>query len=398
MKKLLKTFLIGTLCAIMMTALSCEQAKDAVDQASQFSYSGIQDTVLRLATPSVTVKAYPGYNLVSWQPVPDNKGYEVYRYENGYLTDKVIEKKTPGSNTFYEDTDVQNGVTYVYEVIALGSIAGRGVDTADSAPGSASCVGILPPPDTEPLDLAAYESGYTWGYEREIADGSYEDNIRLAPDNIDAAVDNEKTIKGLGRFVAHFQAKAYLDYAIVAEKGNEYDISNIFTATFGDKKSTVVNNSILAVSNMNSEGVGLATSGEYTVWVRVSAKSPYFVKRNYVKCSKKINIPELVTKEAPTITVSPAANKVTITVNALTYESGELVDPTYLHVYESVYNEKKFNPVNASFVKNSSSTGYENVDVPITKDGKKHEYMLVVTDGTKYCSKTASVTVQYPNP
>jgi hypothetical protein len=64
-----------------------------------------------------------------------------------------------------------------------------------------------------------------------------------------------------------------------------------------------------------------------------------------------------------------------------------------------VYNEKKFNPVTtASFVKNSSSTGYEDVDVPITKDGKKHEYMLVVTDGTKYCSKTASVTVQYPNP
>ena len=124
------------------------------------SYNEQTDTFLQLNTPSVKAKSWPGYNLVSWQPVQNNRGYEIYRYESDNHPDNPIIKQIPGSSCYYEDFDIQNGVTYKYEIIALGIVGGRGIETTDSKVGTATCVGILPPLDTEPLNLAAYEDGY----------------------------------------------------------------------------------------------------------------------------------------------------------------------------------------------------------------------------------------------
>ena len=141
-----KCFLKATGLLTIASALLLASCSDGSSD-----YDGRVDTVINLKTPSVTAKAYPGVNLVSWDVVPGAEKYEVYRYETGKATDMDVVQT--GVNVQYVDTDVQNNVSYTYEVMARGNVSTRKVVTFDSATGKATVTGIVPPASTSALNL-----------------------------------------------------------------------------------------------------------------------------------------------------------------------------------------------------------------------------------------------------
>lgn len=226
-------------------------------------YDGRVDTVINLKTPSVTAKAYPGVNLVSWDVVPGAEKYEVYRYETGKATDKNA-VQVARNIYYYADTDVQNNVSYTYEVMALGNVSTRKVVTFDSATGKATVTGIVPPASTSALNLAAYEDGYDGKKPKTI-----DDSKKISADNIEIYHDN-------AQLRVAFNAKAYLTYAVTSVEGNEYDVTQV--ESWSADKSTIVNDSVLPVTAAN-----LASAGTQTVWVKAVSKNSYFATVDYIK-------------------------------------------------------------------------------------------------------------------
>ena len=80
-KMLLKATGLLTIASALLLASCSDGSSD---------YDGRVDTVINLKTPSVTAKAYPGVNLVSWDVVPGAEKYEVYRYETGMLQTRTL--------------------------------------------------------------------------------------------------------------------------------------------------------------------------------------------------------------------------------------------------------------------------------------------------------------------
>ena len=395
--------LLGLLVAAMaVISFGCT---DPTASGAQLQFSGADDTVISLATPSVRAIAYPGYNLVTWDPVPNNYGYEVYRYEgngNTYWTDKKLSdvESNSGDKLYYEDTDVQNGVTYRYTVMARGTLGGsRALAVTDSAVGSATCVGIMPPLNTSALELAAYEGGYKEGVDKEMT--VTEEKLKLTRDEIESNIDDGETSADLGRIAVRFNAKAYLDYSMTAVKGNCYDITKIWDKAFGKEYDTVVNNSYLTLNNLDGDGVGIKESGEYTVWVKAAAKNKHFIKADYVQVIKKVTVPELVTQEAPSFTLKfKDANKdvVKISCTKLDYENKEFVDKSYYKFYKAEYNTKKYEQVTVVEKEDEDDNYIWEESITPVPDTIKYEYMLVVTDGTRYCKKATPVEFEYTAP
>ena len=78
--------------------------------------SAATDTVLTLDAPSVSGKAYYGFNFIYWDAVASAKTYALYR-DGAYL--KTVTADASGATNYYYDASVADGVSYKYEVIAI---------------------------------------------------------------------------------------------------------------------------------------------------------------------------------------------------------------------------------------------------------------------------------------
>src|SRR5207244_10559328 len=67
--------------------------------------------------------AYPDYVRVTWNPVPNAKGYRVYRNLTGNPDDRPVQTWDAGNTPFYKDYDVTYGSTYWYWARAYDSAA-----------------------------------------------------------------------------------------------------------------------------------------------------------------------------------------------------------------------------------------------------------------------------------
>lgn len=365
MKKIISIFAAVSALALAATFVSCGDSGD--------EYNGATDTVVSLSTPSVSAKAFPGYILVTWDPVPNvsSQGYEVYRYENGKLTDYTVKKVT--SKTYLEDTDdLQNGVKYTYKVIARGSIvASRSVETSDSKAGSASATAIVPPLATSALNLAAYEGGYS-GKEKTLS-SSETKNYLLSADSTDLA-------SNLGNLGVAIRAKAYLNYEVYLDAGDKYAVTNALLSSekatlAGGKNSTIVNNSVLPMT------AAVTTAGEYAVYVKAKAKSPYFVNADVVKVGT-VTYDVLEALNNPTITTAAyvdAGATIRVTFNGVSFANGKASTASNFLVYRT----------------DDTASGYTAVTgIKETETGANKYYDIVVlTDGTKYGKAAASKEV-----
>ena len=354
-KMLLKATGLLTIASALLLASCSDGSSD---------YDGRVDTVINLKTPSVTAKAYPGVNLVSWDVVPGAEKYEVYRYETGNATDKDIVQV--GVNVQYVDTDVQNNVSYTYEVMARGNVSTRKVVTFDSATGKATVTGIVPPASTSALNLAAYEGGYDGKNDKTI-----DDSKKISADNIKIYNDN-------AQLRVAFNAKAYLTYAVTSVVGNEYDVTQV--ESWSADKSTIVNDSVLPVTAGN-----LASAGTQTVWVKAVSKNGYFATVDYIKAGT-VTYERLgagvkdddITSAGYTDT---AKKNIRVVFTPGSLDNGAKADTERYKVYRKSFGTDYV--AVAAPVKALSDGSYV-VDDPIEDSTKEYKYAVVLTDGTKF--------------
>lgn len=116
-----------------------------------------------IGTPDVSAKAYPGVNILTWKEIKDAGSYTVYRtVGNG----KIEEAGVSASNSYY-DTDIDEGVTYRYRVVANPSNSVMhdasqtevSLTTAKTATDK-NIKGTWAPTGTSFSDLAQYERDY----------------------------------------------------------------------------------------------------------------------------------------------------------------------------------------------------------------------------------------------
>ncbi|WP_318743922.1 hypothetical protein [Treponema sp.] len=357
-----KCFLKATGLLTIASALLLASCSDGSSD-----YDGRVDTVINLKAPSVTAKAYPGVNLVSWDVVPGAEKYEVYRYETGKATDKDIVQV--GVNVCYVDTDVQNNVSYTYEVMARGNVSTRKVVTFDSATGKATVTGILPPASTSALNLAAYEDGYDGKKPKTI-----DDSKKISADNIEIYNDN-------AQLRVAFNAKAYLTYAVTSVEGNEYDVTQV--ESWSANKDTIVNDSVLPVTADN-----LASAGTQTVWVKAVSKNGYFATVDYIKAGT-VTYERLgdgvedtdITSAGYTDT---AKKNIRVVFTPGSLDNGAKAGTELYKVYRKSFGTDYV--AVAAPVKALSDDSYV-VDDPIEDSTKKYTYAVVLTDGTKFGAK-----------
>lgn len=354
-KMLLKATGLLTIASALLLASCSDGSTD---------YDGRVDTVINLKAPSVTAKAYPGVNLVSWDVVPGAEKYEVYRYETGKVTDKNIVQT--GRNVYYEDTDVQNNVSYTYEVMALGNVSTRKVVTFDSATGKATVTGIVPPASTSALNLAAYEDGYDGKKVKTI-----DDSKKISADNIEIYNDN-------AQLRVAFNAKAYLTYAVTSVLANTYDVTQV--ESWSADKSTIVNDSVLPVTAGD-----LASAGTQTVWVKAVSKNGYFATVDYIKAGT-VTYERLgdgvedadITSAGYTDT---AKKNIRVVFTPGSLDNGAKAGTELYKVYRKSFGTDYV--AVAAPVKALSDGSYV-VDDPIEDSTKEYKYAVVLTDGTKF--------------
>ena len=385
MKKILSVFAAVSALALAATFVSCGDSGD--------EFNGATDTVFTLGTPSVTAKAYPGINIVSWQPVPNAFKYELYRYETGNVTDsanlvKVVTASAAlADGLYYEDTDdLQNKVSYTYKVLAVGGnlsdhTSARDVIAKDSNAGSATVTAIVPPVATSALNLAAYESGYDGSKTKELSD-SEKKNYLLTADSTDIY-----SLKA--ELAAAIRAKAYLEYDIMLSAGDKYSLDTVWTSSLAPATSTpatslastIVNNTVLPITG------SVTAAGDYTVYVKAKAKSPYYIgdKDDIVKIGT-VTYDVLEAKEAPTIkTAKYTDNGKTIRVifTPVTLADGKKTTVENYVVYRTAKAYGGYTKASGSVTASDSDTTFF-VDDTIENNAQDYTYVVVLTDGTKY--------------
>ena len=330
-------------------------------------YDGRKDTVLTLATPSVNAVAYPGVNLVSWDSVPNNDGYEIQRFENGKFIDSF-----KSGNTYFQDTDIQNNVQYTYKVMARGNISTRSVVTSDSKQGSASVTGILPPASTSALNLAAYEDGYDGKKAKELSKAEVaEKGLKET-----AVVYNDQ-----GAIRVTFNAKSYLKYGVVASSRNNYEVTQLASVTANE--STVVNNSVLPVAKT------VTTAGTYKVYVKAVAMNSHFPTPDFVEVGE-------VTYDALNGAVTNAsaayidAGKTVRVKFTPAKENGVKTETADYKVYRNSFDTDLVE-VTALVKALSEDTFF--VDDVIADNSIDYTYTIVYTDGTKFGTTAPTATV-----
>ena len=363
-----KCFLKATGLLTIASALLLASCSDG-----STDYDGRVDTVINLKAPSVTAKAYPGVNLVSWDVVPGAEKYEVYRYETGKATDKDIVQT--GVKVYYVDTDVQNNVSYTYEVMARGNVSTRKVVTFDSATGNATVTGILPPASTSALNLAAYEDGYDGKKAKTI-----DDSKKINADNIEIYNDN-------AQLRVAFNAKAYLTYAVTSVEGNEYDVTQV--ESWSANKSTIVNDSVLPVTADN-----LASAGTQTVWVKAVSKNDYFATPDYIKAGtvtyERLGDGVKSTDITSAGYTDTAKKNIRVVFTPGNLDNGAKAGTELYKVYRKSFGTDYV--AVAAPVKALSDGSYV-VDDPIEDSTKTYTYAVVLTDGTKFGAKYGTKVV-----
>lgn len=200
--------LLGTslIAASVFGFVSCGDASD---------YDSKIDTVLSLNAPSVTAKAYPGVNYISWEPVTSAQGYTVYRVKDGVASKlRTVESNVTSYADIADSTHVlSDGKEYKYIVEAMSETdpaLSRAVYVKNSQ-GSATVKAIVPPAGSPAISAEpASASG------KDYIKKYYEKLVAKAAENVTISIKN-------GNFYAEYPATAGFKYEISASVKGKYD-------------------------------------------------------------------------------------------------------------------------------------------------------------------------------
>lgn len=303
MKKILSVVAAVALAATVFVACSSETADDGRN-----SYI---DTY-KLDAVDITVKAYPGFNYISWGSSTTGATVSVLRDDG-----KTITANVPGSANAAIDADIKNGATYKYTAYVYTNgdnsevSSGNQWNTSNTSneyktyytvkgnSKSASATGIKPDYyDAKgnlvtALDLCNYEKGGNKNYVLS------EKNLNLNVEPLS------------GRLYVSFPTKAYLNYFPMLFAGNEIDT---FGLTSADRVTIDSNYEIVdsvgfepnfyKMDDTYSWNTGIYSAGTYQVAVSVGDWTSGFnttgspVTVNYSEYAPSVVYSKLVTIDA----------------------------------------------------------------------------------------------------
>ena len=205
-KTIFRLFGTSLIAASVFGFVSCGDASD---------YDSKIDTVLSLNAPSVTAKAYPGVNYISWEPVTSAQGYTVYRVKDGVAsTLRTVKSNVTSYADIADSTHVlSDGKEYKYIVEAMSETdpaLSRAVYVKNSQ-GSATVKAIVPPAGSPAISAEpASASG------KDHIKKYYEKLVTKAAENVTISIKN-------GNFYAEYPATAGFKYEISASVKGKYD-------------------------------------------------------------------------------------------------------------------------------------------------------------------------------
>lgn len=205
-KTIFRLFGTSLIAASVFGFVSCGDASD---------YDSKIDTVLSLNAPSVTAKAYPGVNYISWEPVTSAQGYTVYRVKDGVAsTLRTVKSNVTSYADIADSTHVlSDGKEYKYIVEAMSETdpaLSRAVYVKNSQ-GSATVKAIVPPAGSPAISAEpASASG------KDYIKKYYEKLVTKAAENVTISIKN-------GNFYAEYPATAGFKYEISASFKGKYD-------------------------------------------------------------------------------------------------------------------------------------------------------------------------------
>ncbi|MDE7291258.1 MAG: hypothetical protein K2N58_04350 [Treponemataceae bacterium] len=346
-------------CAISLFFAACVNSE----------YDGRIDTVYSLATPSVSAKAYPGVNIVSWNPVSGVEYYKVYIYEEGVLKGE----DTVSEGYRYSHTDLMNGKNYKYCVEAVGrdGLPAREVYVTNSGRGEASARAIVPPADTKSLELPAYEDGYDGMNNKYV---SSNDQWIVNSDNISVSVVD-------GKVYVNFPMKAYLEYTV---KYYDNDISYQV-----DSGIDVLQRSLSCCDNntLGEISFDITGAGKYKVAVEARALNSKYITSDAILYTNLIEI-EALNVNVPVVNANYiGSSEACIEFTPATKENGEPVPIDWYKIYRRKYGEYDSTLLGNTIrmkgsLDNDRVTYYVNDSLSDTTC--TYVYTVVVTDKTKY--------------
>ncbi len=369
MKKLLSVSAAALTLLASAALISCGAEGD--------DYSGAVDTVLQLASPSVSAKAYPGVNYITWEPIAGAESFELYRTTDGENSSTKI---AAVSNTMTEYADIaasdhilSDGKSYKYTVIAVSSSDPSRDVYVKSSQASASVTAIVP---TAGTNVADFTDSYSKNYFKKL------DSTNLSKNATVSTTD--------GYVYAEYPATAGFKYGVTIFDANEYEalgndaVGNATTANYkADYKAEFKNAS------------AITSAGNYVAVAKIDSVStlytPTYVKLGSVEVK---NIGESsATKDTSatwiaekTVRVSwtpaklTATGKNTATTNYKVYRSSD-ADNTWVAVSGSVVNGEKETTTTAGTT-TVASVYY--LDDTVEDNNIGYTYYVVHTDGTYY--------------
>ena len=340
------------------------------------------DTVLKLDKADVTAVAYPGVNMISWEPIASAQGYTVYVYEE----DVYKSSTTTNACSYSDSNNLVNDKEYTYYVVAESNTDpakfARNV-VVQSSIGYDSVTAIVPPMGTKALDLVAYEDGY--------------DGEVLTPDTEDdeyiLTADRVKTLINDAALYVSFPAKSYLNYAFkLYDKALDHTVYNSDYSNWNGKSTTANVN----VNNIDGQASFTALDGgKYQLAVQVSAKGNSAIYPVTEVIIGDVEIAKLDVSKISNINVDYLYTEGNTTVR-IKFTSPKKSDGTVIpadwkcKVYRSKKGDYDVSEVTGTIY---SESGYVNgtlvdtwyVDDTTVPDSKvEYVYYVVVTDGKAF--------------
>lgn len=347
-------------CAIAIVLAACSNPE----------YDGRTDTVYSLSTPSVTAKAYPGVNIVSWKPVSGAKSYKVCVYEEGALKDASWEANpfVVNDEYYFADTNLVNGKNYKYTVEAVGerNMPAREVYVTNSSLGEASAKAIVPPAGTSALELAAYEKGYD-GSPKEVKD----DKFVISAENVEVYVKENSVYVSL-------PTKAYLSYKVCLYNNDRPIDEKVPSVDDGCVEDSYSNNVT------RNAWLWTGSAGKYKVVVNVESYNGIYKNAEIEVKEITIDALGLESDGGYVSAVYQSDNKTARISFTPAKKDGAYVPASWYTVYRRVKGEYATTKIGSVSRLPETSVRYYVDDTTIADTKKVYEYIVVVGNDGKY--------------
>ena len=393
MKKILS---IAAALVVAAAFISCGDSGDSFEA----------DTVISVGTPSVTAKAYPGVNYITWTPVEKAKSYEIYRAV-GDGAPEFVKEITVASNAELgyadyakNDFELVDGVTYKYTIVVVGGGTNPSRDVyVKAAKSTASVKATVPAYGT---DLTAFTDKTLTKYLANFAD--------------EAAMTKAGVIKpALIDDVVYAKSTYNISLAYPVIPGFKYAVKLInetkVAAGIEQKKSTTGFTSNFKGSYVGNAFKDAFASGKYTAYLTVAAISDLYptsavyslgsieikdigelsgsatntVKAGYDAAGKNVTVTWIPAKLTATNKATPVGNYKVYRASATdNYQTLTAVSGTVAaYGKESVTTASNNTNANVDDV-------YAIIDTGITDNTVGYKYYVVHTDGKLFGSYSAA--------